>query len=82
VLAANFFHLRYKIIGVPQNKKIWPLSLFRPNPTSNQKPNPSRETIPLNLYVDYDAEPNIKNNMKSNVNSPGKKLPATFSSQE
>jgi hypothetical protein len=45
--------LRFKIIGAPKNFKNWPCPLFRPktNNTCHQKPNPSRETVLLIVYV-------------------------------
>ncbi len=45
----NLHFLRYKNIGAPKNLKNWPRPLFRPRTdhACPQKPNPSRETIPL-----------------------------------
>jgi hypothetical protein len=42
--------LRYKIIGALKKFKKLPRPLFSPktNHTCHQKPNPSRETVPLN----------------------------------
>ncbi len=39
----------YKITGAPKRFQKWPCPLFRPNTnhTCHQKPNPSRETVPL-----------------------------------
>ncbi len=41
--------LRYQIIGAPKKFRNWPRPLFTPitDHTCHQKPNPSRETIPL-----------------------------------
>ncbi len=41
--------LHYKVIGAPNKFKKWPLPLLRPrtNHTRLQKPNRSRETVPL-----------------------------------
>ncbi len=43
--------LHYKIIGAPKKFKNWPRPLLRPRTdhACPQKPNPSRETVPLNL---------------------------------
>jgi hypothetical protein len=42
--------LQYKIIGAPKKFKKWSRPLFKPktNHSCHQKPNSSRETIPLN----------------------------------
>jgi hypothetical protein len=41
--------LHYKIIGAPKKCKNWPRPLFRPRTyyACSQRPNPSRETVPL-----------------------------------
>ncbi len=41
--------LSYKIIGAPKQFKKWPHPLLRPRTdhACPQKPNPSRETVPL-----------------------------------
>jgi hypothetical protein len=43
--------LRYKIIGAHNKFKNFPRPLFRPRTDHAfpQKPNPSRETVPLNM---------------------------------
>jgi hypothetical protein len=43
--------LHYKIIRAPKKFKNWPRPLFKPitNHTCHQKPNPSRETVPLSF---------------------------------
>ncbi len=48
-LTARNTLLHYKIIGAPKKFKKWPRPLFSPktNHTRHQKPNPSRETVPL-----------------------------------
>jgi hypothetical protein len=44
---------QYRIIGAPKNFKKCPHPLFRPktNLTCHQKPNPSRETVPLKAGI-------------------------------
>jgi hypothetical protein len=53
--------LRYKIIGTTNKFKKWPRPLFRPktNHPCNQKPNPPRETVPLN-YQGREVPPDLE----------------------
>ncbi len=46
----KFTLFRYKIIGAPKKFKNWPRPSFRSRTdhARSQKPNPSRETVPLN----------------------------------
>jgi hypothetical protein len=54
---------RNALFGAPKKFKNWPRPLFRPriDHACPQKPNPSRETVPLSTYcTDQEASNNVK----------------------